>query len=40
MGFVVVFDTNDELETVHMDKEIQKLNISNVPNDFGYAVKL
>ncbi|WP_298522954.1 GNAT family N-acetyltransferase [uncultured Methanobrevibacter sp.] len=40
MGFVVVFDAHDELETVHMDKEIQKLNISNVPNDFGYAVKL
>jgi ribosomal protein S18 acetylase RimI-like enzyme len=40
MGFVVVLDSNDELETVHMDKKIQKLDITHAPGDFRYAVKL
>ena len=40
MGFVVALDANDELETVHMDKEIQKLDISQLSNDFSYAIYL
>ena len=40
MGFVVALDSNDELETVHMDKKIQSLEISPLANDFSYAVKL
>jgi ribosomal protein S18 acetylase RimI-like enzyme len=40
MGFVVSLDSNDELETVHMDKKIQGLEISPLANDFRYAVKL
>ena len=40
MGFVVALDSNDELETVHMDKEIQCLNVDYTANDFRYAVKL
>ena len=40
MGFVVALDANDELETVHMDKKIQGLDISPSANDFSYAVKL
>lgn len=40
MGFVVVLDTDDELETVHMDKQIHELEINPQANDFSYAVKL
>lgn len=40
MGFVVVLDSNDELETVHMDKKIQGLDIHPWANDYGHAVKL
>ncbi|WP_295114100.1 GNAT family N-acetyltransferase [uncultured Methanobrevibacter sp.] len=40
MGFVVVLDANDELETVHMDKEIHELDICIQPADFMHAVKL
>ena len=40
MGFVVVLDANDELETVHMDKTIRGLEINPSANDFRYAVKL
>ena len=40
MGFVVVLDSNDELETVHMDKKIRGLEIDSFANDFRYAVKL
>ncbi|WP_407391255.1 GNAT family N-acetyltransferase [Methanobrevibacter sp.] len=40
MGFVVAMDSNDELETVHMDKKIQELEINPLANDFRYAVKL
>ena len=40
MGFVVVLDSNDELETVHMDKKIQGLDINPLANDFSLAVKL
>ena len=39
MGFVVSFDANDELETVHMDKQIRSLEISPQTN-FRHAVKL
>ena len=40
MGFVVVLDSNDELETVHMDKKIQGLEINPSAIDFRHAVKL
>ena len=40
MGFVVVLDSNDELLTVHMDKQIQYLDINPQSIDFRYAVKL
>ena len=40
MGFVVVLDSNDELETVHMDKQIKELELNPLSQDFRYAVKL
>ena len=40
MGFIVVLDTNNELQTVHMDKQIQKLEINSQSNDFKHAVTL
>ena len=40
MGFIVSLDANDELETVHMDKKIQSLEINHSANDFRHAVKL
>ena len=40
MGFVVVLDSDDELETVHMDKKIKGFDIDLLTNDFMHAVKL
>ena len=40
MGFVVSLDANDELETVHMDKQIQKLEMNSQTVDLSYAVEL
>ena len=40
MGFVVILDAEDDLETVHMDKEIRELEISSGGTDLSYAVKL
>ncbi len=40
MGFVVTLDANDELQTVHMDKKIQELEINLQAYDLRYAVKL
>ena len=40
MGFVVSLDANDELETVHMDKQIHELEINPQSINFSYAVKL
>ena len=40
MGFVVALDANDELETVHMDKQIHELEINPQAYDYEYAVKL
>jgi ribosomal protein S18 acetylase RimI-like enzyme len=40
MGFVVASDANDELETVHMDKQIRELEMNPLAQDFKYAVKL
>ena len=40
MGFVVVLDSNDELATVHMDKQIQKVEIESLPISLTHAVKL
>lgn len=40
MGFVVVLDAEDELLTVHMDKQIQELDIKPQSQDFRFAVKL
>ena len=39
MGFVVVLDAGDELQTVHMEKQIFKLDII-TQIDFRHAVKL
>ena len=40
MGFVVSLDSNDELETVHMDKKIQGLDVDSLASDLKYAIKL
>ncbi|MDO5815098.1 MAG: GNAT family N-acetyltransferase [Methanobrevibacter sp.] len=40
MGFVTVLDAKDELQTVHMDKKIQKLDIAPQTIDFKHAIKL
>jgi hypothetical protein len=40
MGFIVALDSNDELETVHMDKQIQGLEIDSQSSVFQYAIKL
>ena len=40
MGFVVTLDADDELETVHMDKQIRELEMNPLAQDFRYAVKL
>ena len=40
MGFVVALDSNDELETVHMDKKIRGLDMDSCGSDFRHAVKL
>lgn len=40
MGFIIALDANDELQTVHMDKKIQGLEINPQAYDFRYAVKL
>lgn len=40
MGFIVSLDAEDELETVHMDKQIQGLEINRYTYDFRHAVKL
>ena len=40
MGFIIVIDSDDELETVHMDKKIHELDVNPLANDLCYAVKL
>jgi GNAT superfamily N-acetyltransferase len=40
MGFVVALDSEDELETVHMDKKIHELNLNHINDEFRHAVKL
>lgn len=40
MGFIVAFDSNNELKTVHMDKKIQSVQINSLSIDFTHAVKL
>ena len=40
MGFVVALDADDELQTVHMDKKIQKIDINAQLTGFRHAVKL
>lgn len=40
MGFIVILDSNNELETVHMDKKIRGLEINLRPSIFKYAVIL
>ena len=40
MGFVVILDSNDELQTVHMDKQIHELEVNPQATDFRYAVEL
>ena len=40
MGFVVSLDAGDELQTVHMDKQIRGIDIDSQNIDFRHAVKL
>lgn len=40
MGFVITLDAEDELETVHMDKYIQKLAISPKASILTYTIKI
>lgn len=40
MGFVVMLDSNDELETVHMDKKIRGIELNYHSSIFQYAVTL
>lgn len=40
MGFVVALDSEDNLQTVHMDKQIRELEINPQSAEFNYAVKL
>ena len=40
MGFITILDSNDELETVHMDKMIQGIEINQDTSVFQYAVML
>ena len=40
MGFLITLDEEDELETVHMEKHIQKLVISPQAGILTYAIKL
>lgn len=40
MGFVVMLDSNDELETVHMDKKIRGIELNYYSSIFQYAVTL
>ena len=40
MGFVVSLDAGDELQTVHMDKQIRGIDIDPQTIDFRHAVKL
>ena len=40
MGFVIRLDEQDDLETVHMDKHIKKLEISPQTSILTYAIKL
>ncbi|WP_407431507.1 GNAT family N-acetyltransferase [Methanobrevibacter sp.] len=40
MGFVVMLDSNDELETVHMDKKIHGMELNYHSSIFQYAVTL
>ncbi|WP_407414409.1 GNAT family N-acetyltransferase [Methanobrevibacter sp.] len=40
MGFIIMLDSNDELETVHMDKKIQGMELDYHSSIFQYAVML
>ncbi|WP_458404324.1 GNAT family N-acetyltransferase [Methanobrevibacter sp.] len=39
MGFIVTIDTNDDLETVHMEKKIMGIKMPLNPSIFSYAVE-
>ena len=39
MGFIITVDTNDELETVHMDKKIGGIEMTSPQSIFNYAVE-
>ncbi|WP_458453850.1 GNAT family N-acetyltransferase [Methanobrevibacter sp.] len=40
MGFVVALDANDELQTVHMDKNIRSIELNPVQSSFNYALEI
>lgn len=39
MGFIIALDEEDELETVHMDKEIHHMEIDPLAYDYSYAIE-
>lgn len=40
MGFVIYLDAEDELQTVHMDKQIKSIELNTVSSSFNYAIEL
>lgn len=39
MGFIISLDANDELQTVHMDKQIHSIEITQANSTFSYAME-
>ena len=39
MGFIVALDACNDLQTVHMDKDIRKMDISPAMSSFSYAIE-
>ena len=39
MGFIVALDSNDDLQTVHMDKNIQSIDINQGLSSFKYPIE-
>ena len=39
MGFIIVLDGDDNLQTVHMDKKIKGFDVSSIQSTFNYALE-
>ena len=39
MGFLIILDSNNNLQTVHMDKKIKSLDLSPIQSIFNYALE-